>query len=116
MAAATKDAKDAEAKVTGTMAVHGRDAMFLDEKRPGSSDRDTVDATEGESTAEPTTERGPDPAAEPEYISGLKLFTVMTVITLAAFLMLLDMSIIVTVSLPITARIHPMRLSDVVSD
>lgn len=33
----------------------------------------------------------------PEYVTGLKLFSLMIAVTLVSFLMLLDMSIIVTV-------------------
>jgi hypothetical protein len=36
--------------------------------------------------------------AEAEYISGLKLWTVLTAVTFVAFLLLLDLSIIITVS------------------
>jgi hypothetical protein len=38
----------------------------------------------------------PAAAQEPEWISGFKLFTIMTAITLVCFLMLLDTSIVVT--------------------
>lgn len=38
----------------------------------------------------------PPAAQEPEWISGFKLFTIMTAITLVCFLMLLDTSIVVT--------------------
>jgi hypothetical protein len=43
-----------------------------------------------------TTEKS-DVDVEPEYVSGVKLFLVITAVTLVVFLMLLDMSIIVTV-------------------
>jgi hypothetical protein len=40
------------------------------------------------------------PEVEHEYIRGLKLVLVITAVTLVVFLMMLDMSIIVTVSSP----------------
>lgn len=50
----------------------------------------------------PETASGPgdaDALEEPVYVSGLKLFTIMAAITLPCFLMLLDTSIVVTVSI-----------------
>lgn len=46
---------------------------------------------------------------EPEYLSGWKLVSLMVAITLSAFLMLLDMSIIVTAIPSITSDFHSLR-------
>ena len=64
--------------------------------------------TAAPNAAEPDGKVAPEPAKsspgtgaqEPEYASGLKLFTIMAAITLPCFLMLLDTSIVVTVSFP----------------
>ena len=48
-----------------------------------------------------TTTENNDEEFEHEYISGFKLFLVITAVTLVFFLMMLDMSIIVTVRSPI---------------
>jgi uncharacterized membrane protein YqjE len=42
---------------------------------------------------------------EPEYIRGVKLALVITAVTLVAFLMMLDMSIIVTVRYPVDRQL-----------
>lgn len=47
------------------------------------------------------------PETDHEYISGMKLWLVIISLTLACFLMMLDMSIIVTVSLPLIEKLGP---------
>lgn len=44
-----------------------------------------------------STEESSSPAVEPEWASGFKLLTISVAVTLVAFLMLLDTSILVTV-------------------
>lgn len=69
-----------------------------------------------------SSERGPDEKQAPElapvssnveieYIKGFKLISVMIALILAVFLMLLDVSILVTVSL----RLAPTSICDIVS-
>jgi hypothetical protein len=56
-------------------------------------------------------EQGSDPPDEPqdyEYLSGVRLFLVLVSLTLAVFLMLLDASIVATVSLGLSSIIHCM--------
>jgi hypothetical protein len=54
-----------------------------------------------DSSSRPSAEMKPEPAGEEErvYLTGIKLFMVLTGVTLVCFLVLLDISIIVTVSL-----------------
>lgn len=80
--------------------------IHLDEKDVISDSATDVD-NEGNVDDNPTQEKLPDDiaktaeAAEPEheYISGAQLWLVISSVTLVVFLMLLDVSIIVTVSL-----------------
>ena len=66
-------------------------------------DSDTASTKEkDDTTATPPPEKGLDGEGddgedETEYVTGWKLFSLMAAVTLASFLMLLDMSIIVTV-------------------
>lgn len=53
-----------------------------------------------DSSLRPSADMKPEPAGEEErvYLTGIKLFMVVTGVTLVCFLVLLDISIIVTVS------------------
>jgi hypothetical protein len=62
---------------------------------PSRNEMAEIDGERQSSTTDPT-----DPEAQPEYeyITGAKLWLVLASVTLICFLMMLDMSIIVTVS------------------
>jgi hypothetical protein len=88
--------KDGE-KEENELSTHSSDDLQAEKKEQGptnpppdniQSDFDQV--LESAPGAPPVTQ-------EPEWVSGFKLFTIMTGITLVCFLMLLDTSIIVTV-------------------
>lgn len=64
---------------------------------------ENVDQREGSiSKADPTSK----PDEEYEYVTGIKLYLVIFIVTLACFLMLLDTSIIVTAIPKITTDFH----------
>jgi hypothetical protein len=72
---------------------------------PDQTSRPTQDQTHGKETvssnkviAEKTTENNEEADDDYEYITGIKLLIVVSAVTLVAFLMLLDTSIIATVS------------------
>jgi hypothetical protein len=78
-----------------------READFELGQPPDTPTKDIADKAEdvssNDKTAPVTTTANSDTETEHEYISGFKLFLVITAVTLVVFLMMLDMSIIVTV-------------------
>lgn len=73
-------------------AVHSSGAAESDK------DHDISESSDPENPSDGSTEVVEAPETEYEYITGIQLWLVVASITLVCFLMLLDMSIIVTVS------------------
>jgi hypothetical protein len=69
-----------------------QDKKELDMDMDANTDKTAVDSTSPSSLDEP------QPGKDRDYVTGFKLFALMASITLAAFLLLLDASIVATVS------------------
>lgn len=91
IATSSRMAEKAPSMVDATQLASGKEGIDSQELP-----RDVTD-----SSSRPSAEMKPEPTADEErvYLTGIKLFMVVTGVTLVCFLVLLDISIIVTVRL-----------------
>ncbi|QDS74138.1 hypothetical protein FKW77_001124 [Venturia effusa] len=103
--------------VVGGEAERTKNSTSITIKNRQNTTNDGLDISTNEKFAPPATADSEDAITEPsvepthEYVVGFKLFLVIAAVTLVVFLMLLDMSIIVTAIPRITSDFH--SLSDV---